>query len=204
LALLAVTRCPPAATDHRIKTVAAVSGTDIGRIFSQRRDGAHDPAILRRMLDAAGAARTAQACGEGVATFPNSPATGAEARALGDHQFEDWEYYPTERGRHSRGARVLTWSSVDRIAGFDSFAFIHLIAPRPLLMILGVEVMTAWLGRDAFADAKGPKEVFWIEEASHVDLYDKHEYVTLAVAKLDDFFAADLTAVPSVETETNL
>jgi len=40
----------------------------------------------------------------------------------------------------------------------------------------------------------GPKELHWIDDATHNDLYDKDEYVTLAVAKLTDFFANHLAA----------
>ena len=46
---------------------------------------------------------------------------------------------------------------------------------------------------EAFQKAGGPKELAWIEGASHVDLYDKEQYVTPAVEKLGDFFAAQLT-----------
>lgn len=47
---------------------------------------------------------------------------------------------------------------------------------------------------EAFQQAAGPKELYWIEGASHVDLYDKDEYVTGAIARLSDFFAASLAA----------
>lgn len=43
---------------------------------------------------------------------------------------------------------------------------------------------------EAFQNARGPKELHWIDGASHVDLYDKEQYVGAAVAKLADFFGA--------------
>jgi hypothetical protein len=45
---------------------------------------------------------------------------------------------------------------------------------------------------DAYQRAQEPKELHWIDGASHVDLYDKNEFVTPAVAKLTDFYNANL------------
>ncbi|MEV7993195.1 alpha/beta hydrolase [Streptomyces sp. NPDC086077] len=33
-----------------------------------------------------------------------------------------------------------------------------------------------------------PKELFWIDGATHIDLYDKEEYVPTVVTKLSSFF----------------
>jgi uncharacterized protein len=48
-----------------------------------------------------------------------------------------------------------------------------------------------------FQRASGPKELHWIDGASHVALYDKEEYVAPAVAKLAEFFTASLAAPPA-------
>ncbi|GAA1912867.1 alpha/beta hydrolase [Streptomyces durmitorensis] len=184
---------PAAATDHRIQAVGTVSAVDIARQFRLGADGAQDPAVIQGMLDAAAAARTAEARGEGMQSFPLFPDTAEQARALGGrHGFEGFEYYRTERAQYPRSAKFLTWSSVDRLAFFDAFGFVDLIAPRPLLMIVGSEAVTSWMAVEAFQHARGPKELHWIDGASHVDLYDKERYVGPAVAKLADFFKAHL------------
>jgi fermentation-respiration switch protein FrsA (DUF1100 family) len=36
--------------------------------------------------------------------------------------------------------------------------------------------------------ARQPKELFIVEGATHIDLYDRPKYVTPAVAKLKEFF----------------
>jgi fermentation-respiration switch protein FrsA (DUF1100 family) len=41
---------------------------------------------------------------------------------------------------------------------------------------------------EAFQKATGPKEFSWIDGASHVDLYDREQYVGPAVEKLACFF----------------
>jgi fermentation-respiration switch protein FrsA (DUF1100 family) len=182
-----------AAADHRIKAVATVSGVDIARQFRLGADGTQDPAVFQGMLDAAAAARTAEARGEGVQTFQLFPDTAEQARALGgQHAFEGYEYYCTGRAEHARSGKFLPWASVDHMATFDAFRFVELVAPRPLLMIVGREAVTSWMAVEAFQNARGPKELHWIDGASHVDLYDKEPYVTDAVAKLTDFFATGL------------
>lgn len=182
-----------AATDRRVRAVATVSAVDISRMFRLGADGAQDPALLDAMLDAAAEARTAEARGEGTRRFPLFPETEQEARRSGRYGYEGWEYYRTPRAAHPRSATELTWSSVERIAAFDAFAPVGLIAPRPLAMVVGREAATAWMSLEAFRRAAGPKELHWIEGASHTDLYDRDAHVTPAVTHLTAFFRTHLT-----------
>ncbi|MNO00734.1 hypothetical protein D3C81_2206770 [compost metagenome] len=78
------------------------------------------------------------------------------------------------------------------MAYFDAFRFIQLISPRPLLMIIGAQAITSWMSIEAIEDALEPKGLFRIDGASHVDLYDKEEYVAPAVLKLTEFFRTSL------------
>ena len=59
-------------------------------------------------------------------------------------------------------------------------------------MVVGTRAVTAWMSIEAFQKATGPKEFHWIDGASHVDLYDKEQYVGPAVEKLARFFADKL------------
>lgn len=186
---------PASVGDQRIKAVATVSAADIGRQFRSGADDRQDPAVIQQMLAAAAAARTAEGRGESMTGFPIFPETAEQARAaVGQHGFEGFEYYCTDRARHPRSAKSFTWDSVDRIVAFDPFRFIGLIAPRPLLMVVGSESVTRHMTTEAFAAAQQPKTISWIDGASHVDLYDKDQYVTPAVAVLAEFFAAGLVA----------
>jgi hypothetical protein len=58
------------------------------------------------------------------------------------------------------------------------------VGPRPLLLIVGREAVTAWMSVGAHQPGglRRPRR-----SRSHVDLYDRDEYVTPAVAKLTDF-----------------
>ncbi|HWD78659.1 MAG TPA: alpha/beta hydrolase, partial [Kribbella sp.] len=176
------------ATDPRIKALATVSAADIARQFRLGADGTQDPSVFAGLLAAAAAARTAEARGAGVQTFDLFPATEEAARAGGQHVYEGWEYYCTPRAQHERSTKSLPWVSVDRIAPFDALQ----VVDRPLLMIAGRDAVTSWMSVEAFQRATGPKEFTWIDGASHVDLYDRDEYVTPAVAKISTFYAESL------------
>jgi hypothetical protein len=181
------------ASDHRIKAVGTVSGVDIARQFRLGPDGTNDPATFQAMLDAAAEARTAEANGAPTPVFPLFPDTIEEARAAGgDYGAEGFEYYCTPRGAHPRSAKHLTWSSVDKMATFDAFAPIPLIGERPMLIVAGGLAVTSWMSVAAFQEAVGPKEFHWISGASHVDLYEKSQYVTPVVERLAEFFERTL------------
>jgi uncharacterized protein len=184
---------PATATDHRVKAVASVSGVDLGRHFRQGGDGAQDPAVFQAMLDAAADARTKAANGEDPGLMPLLPNTIEEARALGgEYGAEGFEYYRTPRAEHPRSTRAYPWQSVDKIGTFDAYSLLPLIGARPLLLIVGTRAITSWMSVEAFEKAVGPKQLHWIDGASHVDLYDKPEYVNAAVDKLTSFFTDNL------------
>ena len=182
-----------AAGDHRVRAVATVSAADIARQFRLGADGTQDPAVFQGLLDAAASARSAAARGEKPPPLVLFPDTVEEARTLGgDHGAEGFEYYRTPRGQHPRSAGTLDWTSVDKMAAFDAFAPVPLLGPRPLLMIAGTRAVTAWMSVAAFQRAVGPKELSWIDGASHVDLYDQEQYTGPALDRLAGFFAASL------------
>jgi fermentation-respiration switch protein FrsA (DUF1100 family) len=169
-----------AATDQGVKAIATVSAADIGRQFRNGSDSTQDLAVIKNMLNCAAAA------------FPIFPETEEQAKAMGLHVYEGWKYYCTAPYEHPRSAKTFTWSSVDRIAGFDAFSFVDMIAPRPLLMIVGSAAITKWITDEAMDGAQEPKELFVIEGATHVDLYYKDEFVKCAINKLESFFATKL------------
>lgn len=178
-----------AQTDHRIRAVATVSAVDLGHAFREGLGRTQRPEVLQALLDQAGAARTAEARGEAPWLVPWIPAGEEELPADATRQVrETWEYYRTPRGHHPRAVQGWVLRSIDQIAQYDSYAMIGRISPRPLLMIIGSEAESGYVSREAIERAAEPKELFVIDGATHVDLYDKDEYVTPAVARLAAFF----------------
>lgn len=174
-----------AQTDHRMKAVAAVSGTDVPSFF---RDA--DPEAWTQLVADSGALRSKEAAGEPAVTVDALPERADENTPAPTAEFVD--YYKTPRGRHPRSTGKWVARSADLLDQFDSYADVAKIAPRPLLMIAGTEAVTRGFSDKAVADGGPTAELFLVEGATHVDLYDRDEYVTPAVAKLVEFFGKHL------------
>ena len=61
-----------------------------------------------------------------------------------------------------------------------------------MLFIVGSRADTLYFTEDAYRRAREPKKIHVVEGASHVDLYDKPEYVTQVVEALKEFFGKAL------------
>jgi fermentation-respiration switch protein FrsA (DUF1100 family) len=77
---------------------------------------------------------------------------------------------------------------------FFPFEQLETISPRPLLVIAGSKADTLFWSQQVYQKAKEPKELFVVEGATHIDLYDRTQFVTPAVGKLKAFFDRSLAA----------
>ncbi|MEU9805977.1 alpha/beta hydrolase [Mycobacterium sp. NPDC050853] len=177
-----------AATDVRIKAVAAVSGADIGSLYRDGLGGGQSAEQLQQALAVAAADRSAEAQGA-KPTLAHIVPEADEITADTPMLFaEGSDYYRTPRAQHSNSPNWYVASSIVSIAAYSSYDHVDLISPRPLLMIAGTEADTLYFSEQAIAKAGEPKELFLIEGATHIDLYDKPEYVDPAVEKLAAYF----------------
>ncbi|MDH6286467.1 alpha/beta hydrolase [Rhodococcus opacus] len=174
-----------AQTDHRMKAVAAVSGTDVPGFF---RGG--DPDGFAKMVEQAGRLRSEEAAGK-AATLVDALPDSVDDSTPGPVR-EFFDYYKTPRGHHPRATNKWVARSADQLDQLDSFADAAKIAPRPLLMIAGTQAVTLPDSRRAVKNVGETAELFTIEGATHVDLYDKDEYITPALVKLTEFFTKHL------------
>jgi alkanesulfonate monooxygenase SsuD/methylene tetrahydromethanopterin reductase-like flavin-dependent oxidoreductase (luciferase family) len=71
---------------------------------------------------------------------------------------------------------------------FDAFTHVESISPRPLL-IAGSRADTLYFSREAIEKANEPKELFVIDGATHIDMYDRPQFVPQAITELTDFYA---------------
>ncbi|MFI2780014.1 alpha/beta hydrolase [Streptomyces sp. ALB3] len=73
---------------------------------------------------------------------------------------------------------------------FPLLTHIAEISPRPTLLIAGEHAHSRYFSEDAYAAAAEPKELLIIEDANHVDLYDRSDKISFD--KLEEFFGDNL------------
>jgi fermentation-respiration switch protein FrsA (DUF1100 family) len=59
-------------------------------------------------------------------------------------------------------------------------------------MIVGEKADTKFWSDEVLAKAQAPNEMFVVPGATHMEMYDKPQFVTPAVEKLNGFFAQHL------------
>ncbi|AKC38676.1 alpha/beta hydrolase [Mycobacteroides chelonae] len=177
-----------AATDVRIKAVATISGADIGSLYRDGLGGAQSVEQLREALALAAVDRTAQARGAKPALAQIVPEADEITEDTPALFVQGSDYYRTPRAQHPNSPNRYVASSIIEIAAYSSYDHVDLISPRPLLMIAGTEADTLYFSEQAIAQADEPKELFLLDGATHIDLYDNLQYVDPAVEKLAAYF----------------
>lgn len=179
-----------AMTERRIRAVAAVSAVDVGAASRRGWDGSATVAQQLATLDAVAKQRTAEAAGADAVYVPYVPNVG-DLSAPGDLQ-EAAEYYLTPRGPHVNAPNKMLLTSATYAISFDGFGGADTLLTQPLLMIAGSDAGSLWHSRDLVAKTAGPKELFIVDGATHMTLYDQPVHVDQAVAKLSTFFTSNL------------
>jgi hypothetical protein len=173
--------------DPRIKAIATVSMYDMGRA---RRQGLGDTiSYAQRMktLEEIGQQRTrGEPRRDTRALPPNVDANSPEIVR------EFLDYHATPRGQHPNSTSIYSFTSLAPMMNFFPFVQIETISPRPILMIVGERAVSAYFSEDAYSKAAEPKELFVVPDASHVDLYDRPEYLRISLEKLHRFFSEHL------------
>ncbi|MBK3565726.1 alpha/beta hydrolase [Streptomyces sp. MBT62] len=186
-----------AQTELRIKAVAGVSTFNIG---SARRDGvgplgAQSAEYRTDLLTRSAQARTREAAGGEVELFSliadNPKFDMNDLSTIPAMYLEGYKYY-SEIDPNPRFMGTFALSSLSQQMAFFPFEGIELISPRPLLLIAGSEADTLYMSQDAIERAKEPKELFVLDEASHIDLYWNPKYVPQVAEKLTEFFGKHL------------
>lgn len=176
--------------ERRIKSVATVSAVDIGAGTRRGWDGKAPVADQIAMLDSVAKQRTAEAAGAPavyVTYVPPTPdsATPADLR-------EASEYYLTSRGQHKNAPNKMLLTSLDKMATFTALDQVDSLLTQPALFIAGSSAGSLWHSQDAYDKAKGDKELFIVDGATHMTLYDGKQHVAAAMGKLSPFFKRTL------------
>ena len=172
-----------AQTDARIKAVATSAMYDISG-FATMMDHDQWNAAMEKLA----AQRWADVDnGEPlyIPSFPEEPADKVPEGLTGP-EAEFYEFYGLKRGHHPRALGGFTVTSDMAMSNFQSLNHIAMISPRPILFINGDISHSRMFSETAYAAAAEPKELYLVEGARHIDLYDDVEKIPFD--KLEQFF----------------
>jgi fermentation-respiration switch protein FrsA (DUF1100 family) len=180
-----------AQTDTRLRAVATISMVDLGQLRRDGLGGMLTPQLQKRMEEAT-LQRTKEAQGEPIAYVEYSSGAGQVPANIPTMYREIADYYGTSRGYHPNEATKYPLACLTKLFNFTALDHVELISPRPLLLIAGRIADSHYFSDQAYERAKEPKELFDIDGATHVDLYDKPHYIQPAVEKLKEFYGKNL------------
>ena len=181
-----------AAIDTRIKATATVTMYDMSRVNANGYNDAMDENARYELRKALNAQRTADA----------KSGTYARAGGVVDPLPEDapqfvkeyYDYYKTHRGYHERSLNSNDgWNATSSL----SFINMPLLSYSPeirsaVLMIHGEKAHSRYFSEDAYKELQGDnKELFIVDGANHVDLYDNQAGV-IPYEKMTAFFSENL------------
>ena len=172
--------------DTRIKAVAAVSMYDMTAAVRLGMDAeavrsAKERLSLQRWADAE------SGYPDYVPSFPEQP-LDAVPEGIPEPGAEWFRFYAVKRGHHPSARGGFTTTSDLAMMNFRLLDFIDEIAPRPILFVVGDRAHSRFFSENAYAAAKEPKELYVVEDAEHIDLYDRRERIPFG--KLAEFFGA--------------
>lgn len=180
--------------DPRLKAIATVSMYDMGAANRQGLNKAQSLQQRKQLI--------AQAAEQRYVEF-----TGGETQYTSGtvHQLTDnssaierefYDFYRTPRGEFTptgQSAKLTTHPTLVtnvKFMNFYPFADIETISPRPLLFITGDLAHSKEFSEDAYKKAAEPKELYYVKNAGHVDLYDRLNLIPFD--KLSQFFKQHL------------
>jgi uncharacterized protein len=177
-----------AQVDHRIKAVATASMYDMSRV---KRYGWVDTMTdeqQNKYLDQLGEQRWKDFENGTPQLTPQFPAVHLEKvpEGLDPISSEFFEYYATKRGHHPNSIGAFTISSDMSFFNFPLLNYINTISPRPILFIIGENAHSRYFSEDAYKKAAEPKELYVVQGARHIDLYDRMDMIPFD--KLESFF----------------
>ncbi|MDO4293477.1 MAG: alpha/beta hydrolase [Eubacteriales bacterium] len=170
--------------DTRIKAVSAVSMYDMtaavrGGQSREEIQAAKEQLSRQRWIDAE------NGYPEYNPVFPEQPMDHAPAD-MPEPDAEWFRFYAVKRGHHPNARGGFTTTSTLAMMNYRLLDYIDEISPRPILFVVGDRAHSRFFSDNAYAAAKEPKEMYVVEDAEHIDLYDRRDRIPFD--KLADFF----------------
>lgn len=193
-----------AKVDPRIKAIVTSSMYDMG---AASRNGLQKSQSLdqrKRVINEAAQQRWSEADGGRIEYTGGTPHEITDDSDPVSREFFD--FYRTPRGEFTpeNSSPDLTThptlSSNTKFMNFYPFNDIDTISPRPLLFISGNLAHSREFSEDAYARAAEPKELFWVSNAGHVDLYDRIDLIPFD--KIVGFFNTHLNGTEACRRAT--
>ena len=179
-----------AQVDIRIKAIATASLyniTDVRAMFGADKamlEGMKRQLCEQRWTDFANGAP------EYVPTFPETPYAFDERPEV-DPLTDEWNrFYAVPRGHHPNARGGFTTTSNLAMMNFFALDYIEEISPRPILLIAGDRAHSKAFSEKIYSMAAEPKELFIVEDAEHIDLYDRVDRIPFD--KIESFFRENL------------
>lgn len=174
--------------DTRIKAVATTSMYDMtvavrGNMNKEMIQETKEKLSKQRWVDAE------NGYPEYVPFFPETPLDEVPA-GLEEPAAEWFRFYAIKRGHHPNARGGFTTTSDLSFLNYRLLDYIDEISPRPILFIMGDRAHSKFFSENAYAAANEPKELYVVEDAEHIDLYDRVDRIPFD--KLEDFFQSNL------------
>ena len=123
--------------------------------------------------------------------YPEVPYESAADLPETDPLTNEWNrFYATKRGHHVNACYGFTATSMLSMMQFSALQYIQEISPRPILFITGDRAHSKAFSEKTYDMALEPKELYVVEDAEHIDLYDRVDRIPFD--KLESFFKENL------------
>jgi uncharacterized protein len=181
-----------AAVDKRIKAVVTTSMYDMSRVMAKGYYDSRTKEQRAQMLELMSQQRWVDA-------EKGSPTLGPRILPETLEGITDpvirmyFDYYRTPRGFHKRSPNSNgAWTATGPMSFMNMplLTYIDEISPRPILLIAGENAHSRYFSEDAYKAAAEPKELMIINNANHVDLYDRLDKIPFD--RIAEFFGKNL------------
>ena len=174
--------------DTRIRAVAVMSMYDMNMAVRGNRNREELQAVKERLsnqrwLDAE------NGYPEYLPGFPEQPIDKVP-EDIPEPGAEWFRFYALKRGHHPNARGGFTTTSELAIMNFRLLDFIEEISPRPILFVVGDRAHSRFFSDAAYERALEPKEMLVVEDAEHIDLYDRRDRIPFD--RLAEFFTVNM------------
>lgn len=180
-----------ASVDVRIKAVATTSMYDISDIRGMMNSTKEQIDGMKRQLADQRWKDFEDGQQQYIPSFPETPYPSVDALPKTDPITNEWNrFYAVPRGHHPNARGEFTTTSNLAMMQFKCLDYIDEISPRPILFVAGDHAHSRSFSEKAYEKAAEPKELYIVDNAEHIDLYDQVDKIPFD--KLESFFKENL------------